>query len=287
LLILGVGIAVNAVLGPLVTDVIRYRTSPTTLNQLMGGDVAALFVVGPMCMFAAVLALRRHPAAPVLALGPAAFAIYTLPQLVIGQEYLRLPGNNEWFFPLHLALFICAEVALVLAWSLVDTTGLPVTTRRTDRVAAVVLLVVAGFLVLGLHLPSIIDALRDVPAQVQYTSSPTPFWMVKLMDLGIVVPAAVTTAIGLLRQASWAHKVLFAVYGGFALLAASVAGMAIVMLVQDDPDASVANVVAFGGFALLGAAFAAFLYRPLFRTPSNRRPPGSGPKTLPHQAVRA
>ena len=273
LIVLGAGIAASAALGPLVADVIRYRTSDTTLNQIIGGDAAALAMVAPLCILAGVLALRGHPAAPVLALGPAAYAVYTFPQLIIGQEYLRLPGNNERFFPLHLSVFVLAGAVLVIAWNLLDARRMPVTSCRTDRVAAVILLVLAAFLVFGLHLPSIADAWRDVPTRVEYTSSPTPFWMVKLMDLGIVVPAAIAAGVGLLLEAGWARKVMYAVYGGYALLAVSVAGMAITMYGNDDPDASLGNVIAFTLFALLFVAFAAWLYRPLFlRRGADRAP---------------
>jgi hypothetical protein len=60
-----------------------------------------------------------------------------------------------------------------------------------------VLLLVAAFLVFGQHLRPMIIAWRDPASLTEYASSPTPFWMVKLMDLGIIVPAAVLTAIGL------------------------------------------------------------------------------------------
>jgi hypothetical protein len=43
------------------------------------------------------------------------YVLYTYAQVIIGQEYLRLPGNVERFFPLLLAVFISAEAALVMA----------------------------------------------------------------------------------------------------------------------------------------------------------------------------
>ncbi|MCU7730697.1 hypothetical protein ODJ79_43870 [Actinoplanes sp. KI2] len=95
----------------------------------------------------------------------------------------------------------------------------------------------------------------------EYLSSPTAFWLVKLMDLGIVVPAALATAIGLLRGATWASTPMFAIVGAYTLIGASVTGMAVTMNLNHDPDAS-------PGSALLTLAFAALavaVYRPLFR----------------------
>jgi hypothetical protein len=39
-LFLALGLAANAVLGPFVLDVIRYRVSDNMLNQVIGGDAA-------------------------------------------------------------------------------------------------------------------------------------------------------------------------------------------------------------------------------------------------------
>src|SRR6185503_12031923 len=100
-------------------------------------------------------------------------------------EYLRLPGNSERFFPLLYTGFVLGGTIAVTAWRSVDPVRLPPASRRLDRLAAGVLFAVAGFLVLQ-HLPSFVDALRDSPSRVEYLSSPTPFWLVKLMDLGIV-----------------------------------------------------------------------------------------------------
>lgn len=55
-------------------------------------------------------------AAPLLACGVGGYALYNYAQVVIGQEYLRLPGNVERFFPLLLLVFLLAEGTVVLAW---------------------------------------------------------------------------------------------------------------------------------------------------------------------------
>jgi hypothetical protein len=136
--------------------------------------------------------------------------------------------------------------------------------RWVDRLAAGALLVVAVYLTFGLHLRGLVDAMRDRPSRVEYVSSPTPFWLVKLMDLGIVVPVAVAAAVGVLRGSARARRPVYAIVGAYALLATSVAGMAITMLANGDPDSSPPIVVAFVCFALAFTALAVALYRPLF-----------------------
>jgi hypothetical protein len=265
LVVLGAAVAAVAVLGPLVFEVLRYRISPTSMNQIIGGDAAALTVVAPITVAVAVVAIRGHPAAPVLALAPSIFVVYTYTQLILGNEYLRLPGNVERFFPLLLAVFILAGAIALRAWNSIPAARLPATSNRADRTAGVLLLVIAAFVVVGLHLPNYLDAMRDHPGTVQYLTSPTAFWLVKFMDLGIVVPAAIAVGVGALRRRPWARKPVYALLGAYTLIGFSVAGMAITMAARHDPDASLATAVGAILMATLLAGVTGYVYRPLFR----------------------
>jgi hypothetical protein len=271
LLALGTVIATTAVLGPLVLGLIRYRTSDAMLNQVIGGDAAALFVVAPVCLAVGVLALRGHPAAPVLALAPALFATYTYAQLIVGMEYLRLPGNNERYFPLLYAGFLLGGTVTVSAWHAIEPATLPSPPRRLDRIAAVVLLGIVLYLA-GMHLPTLADALRDNPTRTEYLSSPTAFWIVKLMDLGIVAPAALVTGIRLSRGTGSVRTLTYAILGSYTLLGASVTGMGTAMYLNDDPAASLALTIGFAVFTLAFATLSVALCRPLFT--ARRSPAG-------------
>lgn len=264
LIALGVALAAASLLGPLGLEVLDYRTSPTTLNQLLGSDAAALFVIAPLCLVAAYLVDRGRLTGPPLAAGIGAYGVYTYFQVIVGQEYLRLPGNVERFFPLLLAIFVLAGAALVLAWSRLPE-ELPRPSRRLERLTGWVLLLLSAFLVLGLHLRTMIAAWTDPQSLTEYASAPTPFWLVKLMDLGIVVPLAIATGIGLLRGLRWARRVLYPLLTGYALLSVSVSAMAVVMLARDDPDSSLALAAGFGLFTLALLALMATLYRSLLR----------------------
>jgi hypothetical protein len=98
----------------------------------------------------------------------------------------------------------------------------------------------------------------------EYASSPTPFWLVKLMDLGIVVPVAVAAGIGLLRGATWARQVAYALLTAYTLLGFSVTAMGVVMNLHADPDASLLLTAAFALFTGAFVALSTALYRPLF-----------------------
>ncbi len=264
LIVLGLGAAAVALLGPLVGDVIHYHVSDGAAGQVVGGDAAALVLVAPVSIVAGVLALRGHPAGPVLALGPAVYALYTYVQLAMGVDIARYPGNSERFFPLFLGLFVLAGAIAVRAWATIEPSRLPPASPRVDRALGVFALVVAVFLAFGLHLPGLLDAWSAQPASPESLADPALFWLVKFMDLGIVVPALVLIGVGILRGASWAHTAIYAAVGWFALLGSSVAGMAIVMQAAGDPAASAANTIAFSLFAIFGVTVAVIVYRPLF-----------------------
>lgn len=278
LLTLGFGVGTAALLGPLFIGAIDYHVTDEVLNQVMGGDAVALFLIAPVCVFAGVLALRNHRAAPLVGIGPAGFAVYTYAQLAIGGEFATEAGNSEMFFPLFLGLFVLGGAVVVMTWNAMGE--LPPPVMRTT--ITVVFFLLAGFLAMGLHLPSLVDVLGGTPDDVGYTQSPTVFWVVKLMDLGIVVPIALATGLGLLRGSAWANKAAYALLGWGAMLGSAVAGMAVVMQVNDDPAAVFANVVIMGTFAIAFLGLFVKVLQPLFDSGELRGPPsGSGGDIAP------
>ena len=264
LIVLGLGVAASSLLGPAWFAVIDYHASDGALRQVVGGDFAALFLVAPVSVLAGILTLRGHPAGPVIATGPAVFAVYTYAQLALGADFIRYPGNSEQFFLFDLGLFVLGGMVAIVAWNTIDADRIPEASPRFDRVIGVILLAAAAFLLIGLHLPQLLEVWRRELTEA-YLADPGVFWLVKLMDLGIVVPAMVGVGIGLLRHRAWARKAQYAVVGWFALLGSSVAGMAVVMRSAGDPEATWFNTIGFVVFAVLGLALAVALYRPLFR----------------------
>lgn len=264
LLVLGFGAAAVALLGPLGAGWLEYHVSPGAAGQARGGDVAGLVMVAPVAILAGVLVLRGHRLGPVLALSPAAYGLYMYFQLGVGGDPERYPGNSGYFFPLLLGLFLLCGLVLLLAAKepAPEVKGM---SRSIDRVIGVYLLLVSAFLVLGLHLPGLLAIWRGDPP-VEYLTDPGLFWLVKMMDLGIVVPIAAAAGVRLLRDPGRVSLLRYVVTGWAALLASSVAGMAVVMQATGDPASSALNTVVFCGFALLALLLAALVHRPLIRS---------------------
>jgi hypothetical protein len=260
--VLGAGLVLNSLLGPLIGDVIRYRFSESLINQGIGLDAASLFLVAPLSFVAGALLLRGHPAGSVLAMGPAIYTAYMSVQYTIGPDYHALPGNNERFFPFHLALFVLALLVAIRAWSAVDLTDLPRTPRPWARRWSVVLLVLAALLFLR-YLPGLVDLVGGEPTVPEYEENATTFLLIGLMDLGVFLPAAIAAGIGLRAQAPWARKASYGIVAWFALVGVAVAAMTITMQVNDDPAASTGQTAMFGVAAVVFVVLAVWMHRPL------------------------
>lgn len=234
LLALAAGLAANSLAGPLWLDVIDYRYGRSMTSQGIGLDAAVLVLVVPMSVVGGWLTLRGRPAGPVLALGPTAFAAYMLPQYVIGPEYDRLPGNNERFVVFHLGLFVVAVGLLLARWLATGALRLGPGSARSDRRRSWVMVGLAAFILLR-WVPGLAALTSGRTSDAGYQDNPTAFLLVGLLDVGLVVPAALVTAAGLRRGAGWARRAAYGLIGWFALVPASVAAMAVVMQLRDDP----------------------------------------------------
>ena len=266
LIALAIGLVTNAILGPLSLGAIEYQFSETLTNQGIGLDVIALAGAAPIAAAAAGLILRGHRAGPVLAFIPATFSAYMAPQYAIGPDYLGMPGNNEQFFLFHLARFVLGVVLVFAAWQQVDRSRLP-SSARADRLRSWVMFGVVAFISLR-WIPGMIELTAGDPTLVDYVVGPTSYVLIGFLDLGMVVPAALAAGVALWLGAGWARTAAYGVIGWFALVPAAVAGMAIAMWVNDDPNATGSQAILMTVFAVVFTIGAALLYRPLFGSPT-------------------
>ena len=259
LIAVGAGLAVNSLVGPLITGRMVYPVTNTMLNQTLALDGFSLVVVVPLSLVVGILALRGHPAAPVLVLGPALYTVYMLVQYVVGPDYLQFPI----VLTLHLIVFVLAWAVGLMAWNRIRPEDLRPDGRRRDRILGTILLILAGFVLLR-YLPALAGSFSGAPLPAEAQGDPAMFWTILLLDLGIVVPVSAGAGINLLASGSdWARKAGYATVGWFALVGSSVAAMGIVMMARDDEYASIEMVAGFALTALAAIAATIWLYRPL------------------------
>ncbi len=229
---------------------------------MIGLDLVSLVVVAPLALVAALLVLRGHAAGFALALAVGAYSAYMLLQYVLGPDYTSLPGNSERLFPLYLVLFVLGWIVAVGSWTAVDGERLR-TGRRRERLLGRLVLPVLAFLAFFRYIPALADAMSADPTDGGYLAGPAFFWSIALMDLGIFLPATVAACVGLIRNRPWAGKALFLVAGWFGLVGPAVAGMAIVMYVNDDPHATGGGTLFMTALGLAFLVLAVVVFRPL------------------------
>jgi hypothetical protein len=282
LLALAASLTSLSVLGPLVTGVIHWRIRPTILSQLYGLDTVSLMVVAPLAVVAGALSLRDRPLGALLGVGPAAYAVYMVPQYLLGPDYAHLAGDNERWFPLLLIVFVLAVVAAVLGWSRLRMYE-PRGSARIESLVGRRLLPAAAAVVFIRYIPTLADWMSATPAAKDYIAGPNFSWTIALLDLGLALPATVAVAIGYRQTAPWARRGLYALASWFALVGAAVAGMAIAMQVRADPAMTPAQMIVMTVLGAALIALAVVLYVPVLchtsgtRKSTSAAAPSSGP----------
>lgn len=276
---LGVGLAASSVLGPLITGVIRYRVADLMVSQLKGADAVSLILVAPASVAVGIVALRGYRMAAPLALGPAAYTMYMVTEVVIGPDYSGIPGNIERFVPLFLGLFVVAGAVGAGAWAMTNPRAVPALSRRRARLIGGGLTASAVLLVVGRYVPALSDALSAHPTNAAYRASPTIFWVIAWEDLGIVIPAMITAGIATWRGSGRAVPLRCAIVGWSALVPVAVVGMAVSMYADGEPGASRSDIAVLALLAL-------FLMTPAGLSYLRPRAGGSTTPSLnPHRAV--
>lgn len=187
------------------------------------------------------MSLRGRSLGALLGFGPAAYAIYMVPQYVLGPDYSHLAGNNERWFPLLLIIFGLGLVSAVLAWSQLAAWE-PRGSARVESLVGRRLLPGAAAVVFLRYVPTLADWMSASPRAMDYIAGPSFSWTIALLDLGVAVPATVAVCVGHRHAVSWARRGMYGLTAWFALAGAAVAAMAIAMQLRAYPaDPETAN----------------------------------------------
>jgi hypothetical protein len=236
LLLLATGLAATVVLGPLGLGLLQWRVGPSGLIQLYGAHLAELVLVVPVAVGAAWLWRGHHRLAPALALGAAQYALYVAVQDVLFPDYSLYPGNNERFYPLFLGLLILSWTVACRAWAALDQSP-PLPPRWLLRGFAALLLLLSAVIGFAWTAQVLAIALTGA-ATPDYAEAPSGFWVIRTVDLGVVIPISLWTAIGLWHGRPAAIKTAYALASFLTLELGAVLAMGLVQLWRRDPSVS-------------------------------------------------
>ena len=251
------------ILGPVGFAQIHYRVSQSGIYQTEGFDITDLVLLAPILVIGGILALLRRPNAKYFLVLPPMTLFYTGLAFGTGQEYSNpaMPGNVQNYFGLYLALMIGGIILLLGAVTSFEPKDAPKLSLRGLRVYVAVMLL---FLVIfaGMWISQILQVVSSGDlADGSYLASPTAFWSVKYLDLGLTVPVGIIAMLLLLSKPKSAYPLVLTFFGFFVTLGTAVNAMAVVEVLKNDPALAtssaglvvfpVLGVLAWGGFFYL------------------------------------
>ncbi|HEX6501021.1 MAG TPA: hypothetical protein VF054_18625 [Micromonosporaceae bacterium] len=189
-----------------------YRDPPSLVAAFRGYDLVAL-AVAPVLAVVLVASRRGSARIELLWLGILAYAVYNYAFYVFGAAF-------NAFFLIHAALFALALFAFVLALANLDVAGRVAVAARTRRFVPWIggLLVLAAVIGVFWAYSSLRFAVTGEPVQTLPVVLPDAgLHLAYALDLSVLVPSYLLTAILLWRRVAWGYVL------ATALLAAGVA----------------------------------------------------------------
>lgn len=233
--VLALVIIVAVVLGPLVTNTVRFHMNRNAIVQYQGSEVVMLAVAAGLLLTAWLWRSNARLAASI-ALGLALFVIYTMVTVIMGEEFEQFPeGNAETFFLLYIGITSLASVLAVLSTNNLVESRLTVS-RRWTTITTWVLGVQAALFAL-MWIGQILGIYRNgMSSEIGETR--LLFWLVKYLDLGFMIPI-IFIALVLLHQNQPLGSVLVVGLAGFvSVMLVAIAAMTIALNVQGESGGS-------------------------------------------------
>jgi hypothetical protein len=171
-------------------------------------------------------------------------------------------GNAERAFPLYAGLVAGGLAIVVLATAELVQREAPVPSDRLLRGTAGILLLIAVFFALAWTSQIALVYRGDLPSG--YVEGPTLFWLIKLMDLGLLLPTFAVIGIGLLKRHPMAIRFSYGMVSYAVCMSGAILAMAVAMMLKDDPAAS-GVMIAFLTPVMIGLACVAVSMLKLYR----------------------
>ncbi len=256
----GIVLGAVALLGPLGTGAIQYRTSQSGTWQIEGADLVNLLLITPILLIGGVLQiLRKDSSRYFLILSPVTL-MYTGLTVGIGQEWGNpaYTGNIEDYSWLFLVLIVGGLIILVASLSMFTERDAPEFDRKRLRIYV-------GIMTLFLMMFALmwISELAQVvttgeTSSGSYQETPTLWWTIRYFDLGVTIPLGFVGLFLLLTRTKKAYPLVLLFFGFFITLGTAVFSMGAIMTLNNDPEAQPGALPLFGVLAVL--SWAGLLY---------------------------
>ena len=229
----------------------RYDTIASS-SQEIGQDIVTLLVGLPLLVYAMLRARKDAMRGKLLLTGGLAYFLYTYASMSF------LTAFNA-FFLVYVVLFSLSLFAFILALMALDPAEVAahIGERFPRRAITAYFLVVASFLALawlGLVVPPMLSG--TAPAGLESATS----MVIQALDLGVIVPTAILTALLLRKGNAWGYTLSLVVLLKILTMGAALISMIAVQLLSGvavDPVVT----IGFGVISLSGIILAAMTLR--------------------------
>jgi hypothetical protein len=215
----------------------------TSASQEKAQDVVTLLLGIPLLVVSLRLFRRGSLRGHLLLTGTLGYFLYTYASMAFLTAYNPL-------FLVYVALFSASLFAFVLALASIDRQTLPAhfSTHLPRRSIAALLFALGVFLLLmwlGLIVPALIQG--EIPRGLESTTT----LVIQVLDLGVIVPVAVLSALLLLRRSPLGYLLASIVLIKSVTLGTAVSAMVVGQLLAG-VQLSIGEIVGFPLLALIG-----------------------------------
>jgi len=258
----GILIAI-AILGPLGFGLMEHRTSQSAVYQTMGQDLVGVLLMTPLLLTGGLLQLmKREDSKYFLILTPITL-IYTGLSYGIGQEWSNAAysGNIENYFGLFVMLIIGGLILGVSSLSMFNEKDAPEFNTRSLYVYAGLMAIFLLFFAM-MWSSEVFEVLTTGnTSSGSYASTPTVFWVIRYLDLGITIPLGYMALYLLITRPKQAYPLILLFFGFFITMGTAVNAMAVVQVLSGDPEVAGAAAAGLVIFPVLGIlAYAGLWY---------------------------
>lgn len=255
-----------ALLGPVGQGIIQYRTSQSSIWQIIGQDLANLVLIAPILLIGGVLCLAKREGSKYLLILTPITLMYTGLSIGIGQEWSNpaYSGNVEDFWWLFLVLIIGGLILLLGSLSMFTEADAPDFRPRGLRIY--VSLMIIFFLLFAVMWISQIQQVTNAGdlADGSYKVAPTVFWTIRYLDLGVSIPLGFLALFLMLSRPRKAYSILLLFFGFFITMGTAVDMMAVVQFLNGDQEAAKGSLIVFPVLTALAYGGLFYLVRDKF-----------------------
>ncbi len=249
----GITLLIISASGPTGFNKIIYKTSPSSIYQIIGQDIANIILLAPLCLVGGIAHLRQKKWAKYLLILTPIYLFYMGLSYGIGMEWTmqEYSGNSHNYFFLFVILMISSLILLIGTLPLFSENDAPEFNRSSLNIYS--LLMILFLLIFSkMWIDQVIQVIKyGDTSNGSYSSSPNLFWVIRYLDLGFTIPLGFISIYLLWSRPKRTYPVIQLFFGFFITMITTVNCMGISMLLNNDPEIVIADMFVFIILAIL------------------------------------